>query len=189
MYEQQSSSSGGSDVAIEADDFTLVLIRFLNRRGHVKERRSDNETNFVGAEREVREAIEQLDETRINNELSMRGCKWVFHPPGASHVSGVCERLVRTVIKSLKAIVGKDLVKEDVLQTVLTEAERIANARPLTRNPLSPNDEEPLTPNHFLNVRPAMFLPSEIISENDKYSKKKWRRAQLLANHYCKRWL
>ena len=107
----------------------------------------------------------------------------------ASHMSGVWKRLVRSVKRSLKAIGGKDLVNEEFLQTVITEAEGIANARPLTRNPLSPNDEEPLTPNHFLNVRPAMFLPSEIISENDKYSKKKWRRAQLLANHYWKRWL
>ncbi|XP_028416322.1 uncharacterized protein LOC114540241 [Dendronephthya gigantea] len=175
--------------SLEADDFILVLVRFLNRRGHVKEMRSDNGTHFVGAEREVREAIQQLDETKINNELSKRGCKWVFHPPGASHMSGVWERLVRTVKRSLKAIVGKDLVNEEVLQTVFTEAERIANARPLTRNPLSPNDDEPLTPNHFLNVRLAIYLPPEIISENDKYSKKKWRRAQLLANHYWRRWL
>lgn len=61
--------------SLEADDFILVLIQFLIRRGSVKEMRSDNGiTNFFGAEREVRDAIEQLDETKINNELSMRGC-------------------------------------------------------------------------------------------------------------------
>ena len=76
-----------------------------------------------------------------------------------------------------------------MLYTVFTEAERIANSRPLTRNPVNVNDDEPLTPNHFLNVRPAMNLPPEIISENDRYSRKKWRQAQLLANHYWKRWL
>ena len=175
--------------SLETDDFILVLIRFLNRRGHVKEMRSDNGTNFVGAEHEIQDAIKQMDKMKLNNELSMRGCKWVFHPPGASHMSGVWERLVRTVKRSLKAIVGKDLVNEEVLHTVFTEAERIANSRPLTRNPASQNDEAPLTPNHFLNVRPAMNLPHEIISENDRHSRKKWRQAQLLANHYWKRWL
>ena len=179
------------DVAqsLETDAFILVLIRFLNRRGHVKEIRSDNGTNFVGAERNIQDAIKQLDKTKLTSELATRGCNWVFHPPGASHMSGVWERLVRTVKRSLKAIVGKDLVNEEVLYTVFTEAERIANSRPLTRNSVSVNDDEPLTPNHFLNVRSAMNLPPEIISENDRYNRKKWRQAQLLANHYWKRWL
>ena len=137
---------------------------------HIKEIRSDNGTNFVGAERDIQDAIKQLDKTKLTSELATRGCNWVFHPPGASHMSGVWERLVRTVKRSLKAIVGKDLVNEEVLYTVFTEAERIANSRPLTRNPVSVNDDEPLTPNHFLNVRPAMNLPPEIISENDRYS-------------------
>ena len=91
--------------SLETDDFILVLIRFLNRRGHVNEMRSDNGTNFVGAEREIQDAIKQMDKMKLNNELSMRGCKWVFHPSGGSHMSGVWERLVRTVKRSLKVIV------------------------------------------------------------------------------------
>ena len=38
--------------SMETDDFILLLMRFLNRRGHVKEPRSDNGSNFVGADRE-----------------------------------------------------------------------------------------------------------------------------------------
>ena len=34
--------------SLETDDFILVLMRFLNRRGHVKELRSDNGTNCWG---------------------------------------------------------------------------------------------------------------------------------------------
>ena len=169
--------------SLETDDFILVLIRFLNRRGHVKEMSSDNGTNFVGAEREIQDAIKQMDKMKLNNELSMRGCKWVFHPPGASHMSGVWERLVRTVKRILKAIVGKELVTEEVLHTVFTKAERIANSRPLTRNPVSQNDEEPLTPNHFLNVRPAMNLPHEIISGGSSVSQNKL--PQLILGYIC----
>ena len=62
--------------SLETDDFILVLIRFLNRQGHVKEMRSDNGTNFVGAEREIREAIEQMEKKKLTNELSLRGCKF-----------------------------------------------------------------------------------------------------------------
>ena len=74
---------------LETDDFILVLVRFLNRRGYVKELRSDNGSNFVGADREIKEAIEQIDKEKVRREFQQRGCKWVFHPPGASHMSGV----------------------------------------------------------------------------------------------------
>lgn len=120
--------------SLETDDFMLVLMRFLNRRGHVKEIRSDNGTNFVGADKEIKESLKNVDHSRVERDLMQRGCKWVFHPPGASHMSGVWERLVRTVKRSLKAIVGNNPMNEEVLTTVLTEAERIANSRPLTPN-------------------------------------------------------
>ena len=72
------------DVAksLETDDFMLVLIRFLNWRGHVKEIRSDNGTNF-GGEREIRESLLRMNYRKLENDLMQRGCKWVFqpHPP------------------------------------------------------------------------------------------------------------
>ena len=74
--------------SLETDNFILLLMRFLNRRGHVKELRSDNGMNFVGADWEIREAIELIDIEKVGEELMQRDCKWVFHPPGASHMSG-----------------------------------------------------------------------------------------------------
>ena len=101
-------------------------MRFLNLGDHRGELRSENGSNFVGADRKIKEAIERIDDEKVRSELIQRGCKWVFHPPGASHMSGVWERLVKSVKRSLKAIIGKDRINEEVLQTVFTEAERIA---------------------------------------------------------------
>ena len=39
--------------SLETDDFMLALMRFLNRRGHVKEIRSDNRTKCVGADSKI----------------------------------------------------------------------------------------------------------------------------------------
>ena len=125
----------------------------------------------------------------MRSELLQRGCKWVFQPPVASHMSGVWERLVKSVKRSLKAIIGKDRINEKVLQTVFTEAERIAYSRPLARNSSSPGDDEPFAPSHFLNIRPTVNLPPEIVDESDRFSRKRWHQAQLLSNHYLKRWL
>ena len=96
---------------------------------------------------------------------------------------------MKSVQRSLKTILGKDLINDVVLQAVFTEAERTANSRPLTRNSSSPNDDGPLTPSHFLNIRPTVNLPPEMVDDSDKFSRKRWRQAQLLANHCWKRWL
>ena len=61
--------------SLETDDFILVLMRFLNRRGHVKELRSDNGSNFVEADREIKKGIEQIDKEKVGKELQQRGCK------------------------------------------------------------------------------------------------------------------
>ena len=45
--------------SLETYDFVLVLMRFLNRRGHVKEIRSDNGTNFFGTQREKENVFEE----------------------------------------------------------------------------------------------------------------------------------
>ena len=175
--------------SLETDAFIMVLRRFLNTRGNVKELRSDNGTNFVGAERELREAIKQWNQSQINKELQQRSCDWVFHPPGASHMSGVWERLIRCIKRSLKAILGERLVDEEVLRTVLSEAQGIANSRPLCPNSDDVRDMEALTPNHLLLQRTVTTLPSGSFDDTDLLSRKKWKQTQILACHFWKRWM
>ena len=43
--------------SMNTDDFIMCLRRFINRRGEVSELRCDRGSNFVGAERELREEI------------------------------------------------------------------------------------------------------------------------------------
>lgn len=99
-----------------------------------------NGSNFVGAERELRESIEEWNGQKIERELLQHGCKWVFQPPTASSMSGIWERMVRSAKTTLKAIIGSRTVTDTVLQTLLTEVERILNGRALTANSDDPND-------------------------------------------------
>ena len=55
---------------ISTDSFILALRRFKVRRGHPKSIRSDNGSNFIGAERELKDAPSKLDQTKIINELN-----------------------------------------------------------------------------------------------------------------------
>ena len=174
--------------SLETDDFVLVLRRFLNTRGNIKQLRSDNGSNFIGAERELRESIEKWNHNHIEEDLKQPGCQWVFHPPYASHMSGVWEKLIRGVKRSLKAILGERMVNQEILRTVLSEAQRIANSGPLCPNSDYPRDMEPITPNHLLLQRPAMILPPGNFENTDLYSRKRWRQSQILRDHFWKRW-
>ena len=83
------------------------------------------------APREMREAIANWNEEHIQRELSQRVCQWKFQTPKASHASGAWERLIRSVRTALRAIIGANLVEEEVLATLFTEVESILNSRPL----------------------------------------------------------
>ena len=73
--------------SLETDDFMVVLMRFLNRRGHVKEIRSDNGTNFVGADNEMKESLESMEHARLERDLMQRGCRWLLPPPPLEHLT------------------------------------------------------------------------------------------------------
>ncbi len=63
--------------------------------------RSDNGTNFVGAEKELREALVSLNHDH-EKALSRKGIKWSFNPPAGSHHSGTWECII--IIEELLTI-------------------------------------------------------------------------------------
>ena len=55
--------------SLEAASFINALRRFVCRRGPVREIRRDRGTNFIGAETEIKRAIEKMDDRKIKAEL------------------------------------------------------------------------------------------------------------------------
>ncbi|KAJ8017951.1 hypothetical protein HOLleu_44328 [Holothuria leucospilota] len=170
---------------LDSDSFINAYRRFVARRGQVEKMFSDNGTNFVAGERELREALRKMNQDKVEEFMHTRQCEWHFNPPSASHFGGVWERLIRSVRRILHGILREQTVNSEVLHTVLVEAESILNSRPLTD--ISPNsdDEEPLTPNHLLLLRKGPEAP---IGSVEPYSKKRWLQAQYLASLFWTRW-
>ena len=139
----------------------------------------------MGASRELRAALNELDHDKIRGELQRHDCDWfVFkmNVPSASHMGGVWERQIRSVRNVLATLLqanGSEL-NEEALSTFMCEAEAIVNSRPLTIDSLNdPTSLNPLTPNHLLTMKTKVLLPPPcVFQSSDMYCKKRWRRVQ-----------
>ena len=160
---------------------------------------SDNGTNFTGAEKELRQSICNWKKETIQNEMRSKEIEWEicpiskrrFQPPAASHMSWVWERLIRSVRRSMKAVIGHPhaFLSKETLRTLFAVVVTILNSRPLCPSSDDPNDLEPLTPNHLLLQRRSLVIPPGMFTEEDLHSRKQWRRAQFLANCFWTRWM
>ncbi|KAK7877121.1 hypothetical protein WMY93_032173 [Mugilogobius chulae] len=175
--------------SLDTNSFINGLRRFIARRGQVLEIRSDNGTNFVGAERELKEALEKLNHTLINGMLLQKNVKWIFNTPAASHHGSAWERLVRSVRKVLNSILKTQNLDEEGLVTVFCEAEAIVNSRPITKASTDPNDLEALTPNHLLLLKSQPSLPPGLFEKADVYARRRWKQVQYMSDLFWKRWL
>ena len=176
--------------SLSSDSFICALRRFLARRGsHVRIMRSDNGTNFVGANRELKKELDFLaaHEASICREAINRGIEWRWNPPGGSHFGGAWERLIRSIRKIINALVTQQTFNDEILYTFFCEAESIVNNRPLVPVSCDPRDQQPLTPNHLLHLR-AIVMPRSVVSDRDEFSKKSWKRASYLAEQFWRRW-
>ena len=175
--------------SLDTDSFLGALQRIVSRRGKPEKILSDNGTNFRGGEKELRQEIEKWNKTKINNVLLQQEIQWSFNPPGASHMGGIWERMIRTTRKILKILTNEQLVNDETLLTLMAEAEKIINDRPLTPPSSYPMDLEPLTPSKLLLLKPNLCLPPGVFDKRDQYVRRWYKQAQYLADIFWNIWL
>ncbi|PWA27892.1 hypothetical protein CCH79_00000212 [Gambusia affinis] len=173
---------------LSTDAFLNSLRAFIALRGNVRQLRSDQGTNFVGAVRELLEAIREMNQ----ENLKQLGCEFVMNPPSASHMGGAWERQIRTIRSVLSSILDQSsrTLDSSSLRTYLYEVMAIVNSRPITPHLLNdPSGPQPLTPNLLLTLKTSVILPppGDFVRQ-DLYLRKRWRRVQYLANEFWHRW-
>ncbi|XP_044182748.1 uncharacterized protein LOC122963378 [Acropora millepora] len=125
--------------SLETNSFLNALRRFIARRGPVREIRSDRGTNIVGAQKELKKALDEMDHSIIQESLCREYkadwvIQWQQNPPAASHMGGIWERQVRSVRSILSAVLREHgrALDEESFSILLTEVKCIINSRPLT---------------------------------------------------------
>ena len=176
--------------SLETDTCINAIRRFMARRGPVKSIASDNGTHIVGAEKELREMINKMNQARMCNALCKYGIQWYFTPPSASHFGGVWERIIRSKRRILFSLMKEQACRADdeALSTVFYEAENILNSRPLTVTSTDPNDLLPLTPHMLINPRGMTLESPGVFQRSDTYARRRWKHVQYLIDIFWSRW-
>ena len=147
---------------LTAKSFNRCFKRFISRRGLPTRIVSDNGSTFKASAKILQEIFSNPEVKRF---LSNSNIIWVFNIERAPWWGGFFERLIQSLKRCLRKMVGRAKLTYEELVTVVAEVELILNSSPLTY--VSGEDmDEPLTPSHFICGRRLMSLPDHLCYTN-----------------------
>ena len=167
--------------------FLICFRRFAARRGTPSLIVSDNAKTFKSAATFMEKLSK--DETFLS-VLSGERVEWRFNLEHTPWWGGFFERMVGTVKRCLRKLIGNARLSFDELNTFLVEVEGTVNARPLTYLYEEPSSE-PLTPSHLMYGRRIITLPDAVCFDIDNETTKLSMRYKYLLTkfaHFWNRW-
>lgn len=167
---------------LSAATFLLAFRRFTARRGTPSVMISDNAKVFQAASSVIKKMVRanEVKEYLLTNQI-----QWKFIVEKAPWWGGFWERLVGSVKRCLKKVVGRSTLKFEEMRTLLIEVECTLNNRPLTY--LYDEIEgvsQPLTPADLIYGRQIVNTANgrhfEVISTAESLTKRARYQAKLL---------
>ena len=146
-------------VDYSAMEFIQVLRRFFAVCGKPALIVSDNGTQLVGAERELREMIEGWQKEKLKEFAAEKRTKWQFITPTAPHQNGCAEAMVKSCKRAIKKAIGDNKLTPFELYICFLEIANLINQRPIGRVSTDPNEGTYLCPNDIFLGRASSEIP------------------------------
>ncbi|MCP9259741.1 Integrase core domain containing protein [Dirofilaria immitis] len=137
-----------------------LLERFVARRGYPKLVLSDNASQFQLVFRQI------MNENA--NFLAEKGMVWKNTIPRAPWGGGVYERLIRLTKVALGKAIGRRLLTEKEMMTLITEIEGILNTRPLIY--VGFDDYRIVRPIDFILPTASLHMPINYENHEEEYT-------------------
>ena len=160
--------------SIDTDSCISTIRKFVAHWGPIKIMASDNGTNLMAAEAELKREIQSLDQDILAAAFQCKNTDGHFNPPSASHFEDVRERLIRSDRKVMFSELKEQVIRldDEVLRALFCDVEAILNRRPIRTISDDHKERETLTPNHLLSLHPVQEIP---VGTFDKKWCKRWR--------------
>lgn len=148
---------------------------------------NDNGSQFIGAERQLKEMIKGWDIEKLREFSAERRIQWKFTTPASPHQNGCAEALVKSRKMALKKAIGEQMLAPFELYTCLLEVANLVNQRPIGRIPNDPHDGSYLCPNDILLGRSSSHVPQGPFRET-KNPRPRVEFVQKIVDSFWKRW-
>ena len=173
-----------------AESFIAAFHRFTSRWGHCSELLSDQGTNFIGADAELRRMYRK-NSTHIKQicpYLAVQGTQWKWNPPGAPHFGGIWESGVKSTKHHIRRVVGESVLTFSEMSTLLSRIGACLNSRPLLPLTDEVSDTNYLTPAHFLIQRKSYLVPENDYTQENISAGRRWQLVSQKVQHFWARW-
>jgi len=108
----------------------------------------------VGAERELRQLVNGLDKTKIQELIVNRGVVWRFNPLSAPQFNGLHEILLKAAKRAMFHVIKRADLTDGELTIAIVGAEGLLNSRPITYQSSNVHDER------ATHTKPIFVQPS-----------------------------
>ena len=172
--------------------FLAALHCFVACRGCPETLTTDNGTNFIGAQKELKGLYDILNAPSAQNAVdrycTAQNIKWSHTPARSPHFGGLWEAAVKSMKLLLTKVIGPNNLFIDELYSLTVEIEAALNSRPLIPiDSVADDGIEVLTPGHFLVGKSLKAVPAPDLSTHNINGLSRWNLRQRLFADFWKR--
>ena len=173
----------------DTQSFLVSFKRFISIRGYPSFVHSDNGSQLVAANKELRDMINEWDKSNLFKFGSDQGMKWSFNKSAnAPFQNGCSESLIKLVKRGILMSVGTNVLTFNELLTALYEIANLLNERPIG---IKPGNEISLgtylCPNDLILGRNNKRVPKGIFDESDNVAKR-YQFINKIVSSFWKKW-
>ena len=152
---------------LSTESFLQTFIRFISRRGKPNRLYADNGSQIKRGEREIARLYRSIQWNKVGEAAAERGVEFDYSLPYAQFQNGISERIVGSIKRALRKVLGNAKVTLSCFTTLISEIESQLNSRPLI-SPSLDKFSETITPALLMLGRNLDSLPLGTMKDADQ---------------------
>ena len=167
------------------DSILQTLRKFVTIRGYPAEIISDEGSQMKAAAKDL---TKDWNWSSISNWANSNKIKWKVVPAEGQHQNGLSESLIKSVKRSIKHVIGENILTFSELQLAFFEISNIVNSRPIGIIPSEDaEDVTPLTPNDLILGRSTNEVPQGPFNTNVSNTRR-FQYIQSIVDDWWRKW-